>query len=186
MNLLRTLSRNLLRYRRVKPKIYEGDLVAVIRGSDKGKQGKVLETLRKYDMVRVEGINAAEKLDLEDEVYGMYEERPKKIEYKPVYACRVGLIDPSSGRPCRVSIGYLEDGTTVRISKQTGTIIPVPDLEEKRRAENKDKIDGPLDTLPSLAHEVTYQGEDFAKMRAEFEQRMREKEELERLLVFTE
>lgn len=42
-------------------KIKVGDNVKVIAGKDKGKTGKVIETLRKVDRVVVEGINIVKK-----------------------------------------------------------------------------------------------------------------------------
>jgi large subunit ribosomal protein L24 len=42
-------------------KIKVGDNVKIIAGKDKGKTGKVIETLRKNDKVVVEGINIVKK-----------------------------------------------------------------------------------------------------------------------------
>ena len=42
-------------------KIKRDDLVKVITGKDKGKEGKIIKTLRKEDRVVVEGINIVKK-----------------------------------------------------------------------------------------------------------------------------
>ena len=42
-------------------KVKVGDTVKVIAGKDKGKEGKVLYTLRKKDRVVVEGVNIVKK-----------------------------------------------------------------------------------------------------------------------------
>ena len=42
-------------------KIKVGDQVKILAGKDKGKTGKVLETLRKQDKVVVDGINIVKK-----------------------------------------------------------------------------------------------------------------------------
>ena len=41
------------------------------------------------------------------------------------------LIDPELDEPTSVKVGFLEDGTKVRVSKKTGTIIPVPEVGKK-------------------------------------------------------
>ena len=73
---------------------------------------------------------------------------------------RVNLVDPKLKKPTRIKMGFLEDGTKVRISKKSGVIIPYP--EKKTYEEiHKDKIDGPLDTMPDKVMEITYKGEDL-------------------------
>ena len=72
------------------------------------------------------------------------------------------LVDPKTDEPTTVRLGYLEDGTKVRVSKKTGTIIPLPRLREKAIEEfRRNYKPGPLDTLPDKVMEVTYKGEDL-------------------------
>ena len=42
-------------------KVQVGDQVKIIAGKDKGKEGKIIKTLRKEDRVVVEGINIVKK-----------------------------------------------------------------------------------------------------------------------------
>lgn len=42
-------------------KIKKNDLVKVITGKDKGKEGKVMDILHKKDLVLVEGVNMVKK-----------------------------------------------------------------------------------------------------------------------------
>lgn len=42
-------------------KVKVGDQVKIIAGKDKGKEGKIIKTLRKEDIVVVEGINIVKK-----------------------------------------------------------------------------------------------------------------------------
>ena len=42
-------------------KIIKGDKVVVIAGKDKGKEGKIIRTLKKKDQVVVEGLNIVKK-----------------------------------------------------------------------------------------------------------------------------
>ena len=101
----------------------------------------------------------------------------------PIHYSNVNLVDPETQRRCKIKYGYLADGTKVRVSKKSGMIIPKPvreTLEEKYR----DKIDGEFDTPTDLAHQVTYKGEDFCGIKQKFEEQIREKENIEALLVF--
>lgn len=46
-------------------------------------------------------------------------------------------------------MGFLEDGTSVRISLSSGAIIPKPDITPYTYQDrNKNKVDGPKDTKP--------------------------------------
>ncbi|PNX89190.1 50S ribosomal protein l24-like, partial [Trifolium pratense] len=49
----------------------------------------------------------------------------------PIHASNVQVIDPVTGRPCKVGTKYLEDGTKVRVSRgigASGSIIPRPEI----------------------------------------------------------
>lgn len=97
----------------------------------------------------VEGINAKLKRvkgSVEDEQRGGI-----KVIYHPVHISRLALIDPVLDKPCRIKFGYLEDGSRVRVSKKTGSILPKPKLPEFKYAfRNKDKVDGIKDTTKEL------------------------------------
>ena len=164
-------------------KITKGDMVQVIRGKDEGKVGEVLKVMRKQNRVIVDGVNIVMKRKKGDE-QGESIGGVKPI-LAPLHISRVNLVDPTTGEATKVAIGYLEDGTKVRVSKTTGTIIEKPDRSQftyENRVKNK--VDGPLDTQADLVLEVTYQGEDFGLIRDDFEQFIQEKEDLEELLVF--
>lgn len=73
----------------------------------------------------------------------------------------------------------------MRISKKTGTIIPKPDRSHLTYLNRtKSKEIGIYDTRGDLVLEKTYTGEDFLRVKAEFEEYIRLKEEKEELLVF--
>ena len=87
--------------------------------------------------------------------------------------------------PSRISYGYLEDGTKVRISKKSGAVIPKPERTDlKFINRTKDKEQGDCDTNPEHVLEKTYKGEDFVKVFNEFSEYIRMKEDKEKLLVF--
>ena len=83
-------------------------------------------------------------------------------------------------------MGYLADGTKVRVSKKSGAIIEKPersDLKYINRTASKEA--GDADTKPEDVLQKTYQGEDFVKVYNEFQEYIRIKEEKEeQLLVF--
>jgi large subunit ribosomal protein L24 len=84
-----------------------------------------------------------------------------------------------------VRYGFLEDGSKVRISKKSGAIIPKPDRSHLTYINRtKSRETGILDTRGDLVLEKTYKGEDFVKIKMEFDEYLRLKEERERLLVF--
>lgn len=99
-------------------RIKKGDTVKIITGKDKGKTGKVLETLPKKDKVVVEGLNIAKKHTKPSQNGGGgIEEFPA-----PIHVSNVMLVDPTSGEATRV--GYREeDGKKVRFAKKTNNVI---------------------------------------------------------------
>ena len=156
----------------------------VISGRYKKSQGKVLKVFRKRNQVLVQGVNMKFKQVRDDEMV----ERVKTVQQEhPVHVSNVALIDPELNVPTRIKYGYLEDGTKVRVSKKSGSIIAKPDrsnLAYQMRV--KDVKNGPLDTLPEAVLKKTYTGEDFFQVYQDFENYLNEKAEIERHLVFDE
>jgi large subunit ribosomal protein L24 len=106
---------------RVKLHITKGDTVRVMRGDDKGKEGKVLRVHPKTGRITIEGVNIVKKhrkARRENEQSGIIE-MPA-----PLHASNVMLIDPKSGEPTRVRARIDDDGTKERISAKSGDAIP--------------------------------------------------------------
>lgn len=95
-------------------------------------------------------------------------------------------MDPEKKVATRISYGFLkETGEKVRISKKSGVIIPKPPREElKRDARAKNRTPGPKDTSADVVKLVTYQGEDLAVIKEQFEREIAEKEKREKMLIF--
>ena len=98
-------------------KIKKGDLVKVIAGKDKDKEGKIIAINRKDKTVLVEGINKITK-----------HSKPSVSDQNGGIIVKEGPIDISNvmyvykGKPTR--IGFTEkDGKKVRMAKSTGDII---------------------------------------------------------------
>ena len=106
---------------RVKLHVTKGDTVRVMRGDDKGKEGKVLRVYPKTGRITIEGVNIVKKhrkARRENEQSGI-------IDFPaPVHASNVMLIDPKSGEPTRVRARIDDDGTKERISAKSGDAIP--------------------------------------------------------------
>ena len=85
--------------------IKKNDQVIVLSGKDKGKKGKVLETMPKTGKVIVEGVNVA---TIHKEI--------------PMYACKVMRVCPKCGKPTRPAY-KLADGKKDRVCKKCGEII---------------------------------------------------------------
>src|SRR5215204_1123433 len=106
---------------RVKLRITKGDTVRVVRGDDKGKEGKIIRVYRKTSRVTIEGVNIVKKhrrARSADEQSGIVE-MPA-----PIHSSNVMLIDPKSGGPTRTRRQIDEDGTKERIAVKSGESIP--------------------------------------------------------------
>ena len=106
---------------RQKVHVTRGDTVRVVRGDDKGKEGKILRVYRKTGRVTIEGVNIVKRhrrARTPDEQSGI-------VDFPaPVHASNVMLIDPKSGEPTRVRRRIDEDGTKERIAVKSGEAIP--------------------------------------------------------------
>ena len=101
--------------------VTKGDTVRVVRGDDKGKEGKILRVYQKTGRVTIEGVNIVKKhrrARTADEQSGIVE-MPA-----PVHASNVMLLDPKSGEPTRTRRQIDEDGTKERIAVKSGESIP--------------------------------------------------------------
>lgn len=90
-----------------------GDKVVVIAGKDKGKEGKIIKTLKKDNKVLVEGINIVTKHvkpSAQNENGGII-----KVE-APLNASNVMIIDPKTKKRTRIAHEIDENGKKYRIS----------------------------------------------------------------------
>ena len=103
-------------------KIRRGDLVQVITGKDKGKQGRVLKVFREVERLVVSGVMMMKRHMKPNRLNpngGIVEKEAT------VHVSNVMVMDSSDNKPTRVSMKKLEDGTKVRVSTRTGTEISV-------------------------------------------------------------
>jgi large subunit ribosomal protein L24 len=101
--------------------VTKGDTVRVVRGDDKGKEGKILRVFTKTGRITIEGVNIVKRHHRARRA----EEQSGIIEKPaPIHASNVMLLDPKSGEPTRVRRQIDEDGTKERISVKSGDAIP--------------------------------------------------------------
>jgi large subunit ribosomal protein L24 len=107
---------------RVSVHVRKGDTVRVLRGDDKGREGKVLKVFTKTGRVLIEGVNMVKK----HRRARRPEEQSGIIEAPaPLAASNVMLLDPKTGAPTRTRRRVDADGTKERVSAKSGEPITV-------------------------------------------------------------
>ena len=101
--------------------VAKGDIVRVISGEHRGKEGKILHVYPKKFRIVVEGVNVVKKHKRATTPGGESGiiEIPGKIA-----ASNVMLLDPKSGEPTRVRRVRDKDGTFERVAVKSGQPIP--------------------------------------------------------------
>ena len=103
-----------------KMSIKKGDLVVVLSGKDKGKQGKVLEVQPKAGKVIVENVNIVSR---HTKPRKQGEEGGILKKEAPIYACKVQRVCPKCNKATRPAHKLLADGKKVRVCKKCGAEI---------------------------------------------------------------
>ena len=101
-------------------RLKKGDRVKVISGKDKGKEGKILVSFPAEDKVIVEGVSVASRHSKPTQANPQGGIVKKET---PIYASKVMLICPNTGKPTRIGHAFLENGRKVRVAKVSGEII---------------------------------------------------------------
>jgi large subunit ribosomal protein L24 len=100
-----------------KLKIRKGDLVQVIAGDSKGKQGKVTEVIIKTNRAIVEGANLVSKHTKPSAANPNGGIVKKEA---PIHISNLMVIDAKTGKPSRVGRKINAEGKSVRITKKSG------------------------------------------------------------------
>ena len=101
-------------------KIRKGDRVIVLTGRDKGKKGEVLKVLPDEDRAIVQGVNVVRKHQKQT----AQQEGGIIAREATIHLSNIAHEDPKDGKPTRVGVKTLADGTKVRIAKRSGEVIP--------------------------------------------------------------
>lgn len=97
-------------------KFKKDDVIQVITGKDKGKQGKILDVDIKKSVILVEGINMAK----------FHKKKTEKSEGgiidapRPIHQSNVMLVCPEKNKAVKVGFKII-DGKKKRYSKSTGS-----------------------------------------------------------------
>jgi large subunit ribosomal protein L24 len=103
--------------------VRKGDTVRVMRGDDKGKEGRVMKVFTKTGRVLVEGVTIVKKHRRARNP----EEQSGIIEMPaPIAASNVMLLDAKTGAPTRTRARIDADGTKERVGVKTGEPITTP------------------------------------------------------------
>jgi len=106
---------------RMKLFITKGDTVRVMRGDEKGKEGKVIRVNRKTGRITIEGVNIVKR----HRKARRAEEQSGIVDFPaPMHHSNVMLLDPKKDTPTRIRMRIDEDGTKERISIKSGDAIP--------------------------------------------------------------
>lgn len=100
-----------------KIRLKKGDLVQVLAGKYKGKQGKILAVHPKDNKVTVEGINIVKKHQKPNQAHpqgGIIELT------KPMWVSKVAIVDPTAKKPSRIGYQLDKDGAKTRVFKASG------------------------------------------------------------------
>jgi large subunit ribosomal protein L24 len=101
-------------------RIRKNDMVRVISGNDKGKEGKILKVFPGSNRVIVEKVNMIKRHTraTKDVPQGGIIEKEG-----PINASNVMLICPNTSKPTRIGKDILSDGSRARVSKRSGEMI---------------------------------------------------------------
>ena len=98
------------------------DTVVVIAGASKGKTGKVLQVDRENGRVVVEGVARVWKHVRRSQKNPQGGRLNKEM---PIDISNIALVCPETGKPTRVGIRYLPDGSKERFAKRSGASLGV-------------------------------------------------------------
>ncbi|MEA1974951.1 MAG: 50S ribosomal protein L24 [Bacillota bacterium] len=100
--------------------VKKDDIVVVISGVDKGKKGKVLQSIPKKNRVIVEGVNMVTK---HVKPSRQMQQGGRVHQEASIHVSNVMLYDPKEKSGTRVKHERLEDGTKVRVSVKSGEVL---------------------------------------------------------------
>ena len=104
-------------------RIKTDDLVQIMSGKDRGKQGKVLRVDPKNDRVYVEGLNMIKRHQKAQQTGPTSQQAGGVIEKEGgIHTSNLMLVDPKDGKPTRVGT-EIEDGKRYRVARRSGTRI---------------------------------------------------------------
>jgi len=101
-------------------RIKKNDMVRIMSGNDKGKEGKVLKVFPEKNRIIVEKVNLIKRHTRasRDVPQGGIIEKEG-----PINASNVMLVCPNTGKRTRIGKDQLSDGSRARVSKKSGEML---------------------------------------------------------------
>ena len=93
-------------------KLKTGDKVIVIAGANKGKEGKIIKTLK--DKVVVEGVNLRKKHLKPKNNNGTGEIITVEA---PIHVSNVAIMDPKTKKPTKIKYDFDKNGKKIKIGR---------------------------------------------------------------------
>lgn len=103
-----------------KLQVKTGDTVMIIAGKDKGKTGKIIAAQPAKDRVIVEGLNQVKRHTKPSQVNPQGGIITKEA---PIHVSNVMVIDPKTKEPSRIKKVQQKDGSYVRATVKSDSII---------------------------------------------------------------
>ena len=102
-----------------KLRLKKGDEVVVRTGKDKGKRGKIIETVPEEAKVIVDGINIVTRHQKPRAATRSTPKTQTGVIKKPapMASAKVMLVCPHCSKPAKTTIGFTDDGGKARICK---------------------------------------------------------------------
>lgn len=101
-------------------KLRSQDLVQIIKGRDRGKQGRIQQVFSDKDKVLVEGVNIVVR---HTKATGGVRQAGIIQKEAPIRVCNLVLVCMHCNKPARVGARSMPDGTKARVCKQCREVI---------------------------------------------------------------
>ncbi len=101
-------------------RIHKDEMVSVLSGRDRGKQGKVQRVFLKEGLVLVEGLNMVKR---HKRPTGTVRQAGIVEQEAPIPMSRVMLVCPKCTKPTTIGYKFLEDNTKVRVCKSCKEVL---------------------------------------------------------------
>jgi large subunit ribosomal protein L24 len=101
-------------------RLHSDDTVLVMKGRDRGKQGRIQQVFPEKDRVLVEGVNLVKR---HQKPSGTVRQAGIIQKELPIPVSNVKLVCTHCNRPTRVGYRVLADGTKARICKKCQEVI---------------------------------------------------------------
>ena len=101
-------------------RVRSNDTVLIVKGKDRGKQGRVQKVFTKESKVLVEGVNIVKR---HTKATGVARQAGIIQKELPIQSSNVVLICTHCNRPTRLGSRLLADGTKARVCKKCQEVI---------------------------------------------------------------